>query len=166
VILYGFHAGGARALQAGQPAPGFHLPDQDGRTRSLAAYQGWWVVLYFYPRDHTPGCTAEACSLRDALPRLPADDVRILGVSTDPPRRHRAFAARHGLPFPLLADTDGRVARRYDALLALGPFRMARRHTFFISPDGRVARIERNVTPQGHGQLVQDSLAALRGEDG
>jgi peroxiredoxin Q/BCP len=144
-------------MTSGEPAPAFILPDQDGQTHRLADYRGHWVVLYFYPRDDTPGCTREACAFRDDMPRLHTLDAVVLGVSTDATDRHQRFAARHGLPFPLLADTDGEVAHRYGALWRFGPWRFARRHTFLIDPTGRIARVYRKVRPTHHSaEVVRD----------
>ncbi len=152
-------------VQAGEPAPGFSLPGQDGRMHALADYRGHWLVLYFYPRDDTPGCTREACAFRDGLAELGALGARVVGVSLDDPVSHRAFAERHGLPFPLLADGRGEVAARYGALWALGPLRFARRHSFLVDPQGRLRRIYRRVDPDRHfRQLVEDLRTLQRGE--
>ncbi len=149
-------------LAIGDPAPDFALPDQDGRLRTLEDYRGDWLLLYFYPRDRTPGCTTEACGFRDRLASLRALDAAVVGISTDPAARHRAFADRHGLSFPLLADTDGTVARRYGSLWKLGPLRLARRHSFLIDPKGRIARIYRQVNARHHGDEILDDLRDLR----
>lgn len=158
--LFGLSATGrAGELAAGDPAPAFELVDQDGELRRLADYRGRWVVLYFYPRDDTPGCTAEACHFRDALPRLRALEAQVLGMSVDSRESHAAFAAKHHLPFPLLADRDGRVARAYGAFFGLGPLRFARRHTFLIGPEGRIAAVFRKVRPATHSDEVVAALA-------
>ncbi len=149
---------GMRAPAPGEPAPDFALADAGGGERRLADYRGAWLVLYFYPRDDTPGCTVEACALRDAWAEFAARDVAVLGLSLDPPGRHARFAAKHGLPFPLLSDPGGRVARRYAALLDLGVVRFARRHSYLIDPAGRVARRFAPVSPRRH---ARDILAAL-----
>ena len=152
---------GGGTLARGDLAPGFELPDQDGRLRRLEDYRGRWLVLYFYPRDDTPGCTAEACEFRDARDVLADMGVEVVGVSLDGPRRHREFAGRHGLAFTLLSDAGGRVAASYGALRSLGFFRFARRHTFILDPDGRVARVYRKVRPRGHAGEVIAGLAEL-----
>ncbi len=150
----------------GDAAPAFELRDQDGETRRLADYGGRWVVLYFYPKDDTPGCTTEACRFRDEVPRLRELGAQVLGVSVDDRESHAAFAARHHLPFPLLADRDGEVARAYGAYFGLGPLRFAKRHTFLIDPEGRIARIYRKVKPASHTDEVVAAVAELRkGED-
>ncbi len=147
----------ASALQAGAPAPAFSLPDADGKMRQLADWRGQWLVLYFYPRDHTPGCSTEAGHFRDALPRFTALKVQVAGVSLDDSASHRHFADDLRLPFALLADTDGKVAQSYGALLNLGIIKYAKRHTILIDPDGRVAKIYREVDPKTHAtQLLAD----------
>jgi len=155
---------GARAteLEAGKPAPGFELLDQNGQVRALAGYRGQWLVLYFYPRDNTPGCTAEACEFRDDLLILDGMGVAVVGVSLDDLNSHARFADRYRLGFPLLSDPGGEVARAYGALFRLGPLRFARRHTFLIDPGGRIARIYRKVDPKTHSGRVIRDLQALR----
>lgn len=147
----------AESLQAGAPAPPFSLPDGEGRVRQLADWRGQWLVLYFYPRDHTPGCTTEAGHFRDALPQFAALKAQVVGVSLDDSASHRRFAADLRLNFPLLADTDGKVAQHYGALLNLGVMKFAKRHTILIDPDGRVAKTYRDVDPASHAaQLLAD----------
>ncbi|KTG16674.1 MULTISPECIES: peroxiredoxin [unclassified Guyparkeria] len=150
-------------LSVGDPAPGFVLPDQDGEARSLADYRGDWVVLYFYPKDDTPGCTTEACSFRDNINRLIAQNAVVLGVSMDDVASHAAFAAKYELPFPLLADPEGKVVERYGALSDFLVVRFAKRQTFIIGPDGNIARIYRKVDPDEHVKEVLDDLEALQG---
>jgi peroxiredoxin Q/BCP len=157
--LQGAHAA---ELEAGAMAPAFALNDQENKTHALADYRGRWVVLYFYPKDDTPGCTTEACNFRDDLPALRALNVQILGVSMDDTRSHASFAEKFHLPFPLLADTDGSVATAYGSLWSIGPLRIAKRHTFVIDPDGRVAKIYRNVRPTDHSRELQQDLKELQ----
>ena len=152
-------------LAVGDPAPAFALPDQDGETRALSDYRGQWLVLYFYPKDDTPGCTTEACSFRDNINRLIAQDAAVLGVSMDSVESHAEFAAEYELPFPLLADPEGEVVRRYGALSDFMVVRFAKRHTFIIDPEGEIAKIYRKVDPDEHVRDVLDDLEALRGED-
>lgn len=150
-----FRRGGRGAPPAlGGPAPAFELRDAEGRAHRLADYAGRWLVLYFYPRDETPGCTAQACNLRDGYEEFRRRDVALLGVSLDAPGSHAAFAEHHRLPFPLLSDPGGHVAGTYGALWALGPVRFARRHTYLIDPRGRIARILLSVTPGTHAADV------------
>lgn len=163
LTLLGLHASAQAAdLAIGDPAPVFTLKDQSGQAHALIDYHGRWVVLYFYPKDDTPGCTTEACNFRDDLPALRALGAQILGVSVDDSASHARFAAKFHLPFPLLADTDGAVARTYGALWGFGPLKFARRHTFIIGPDGRIARIYRDVKPAAHSRELLRDLKELQ----
>ena len=152
-------------LAAGDPAPPFALPDQDGAVHRLEDYAGRILVLYFYPRDFTPGCTAEACSFRDAHAELAAAGAAVLGVSTDGAASHRRFREEHGLPFPLLADAGAEVASRYGAwgertLYGRRSVGMARA-TFAVGPDGRLLRVWKRARAAGHGEAVLRALRAL-----
>ncbi|MFO7581732.1 peroxiredoxin [Guyparkeria sp.] len=160
-------AGPAQAadLAVGDSAPAFALPDQDGETRRLEDYRGQWLVLYFYPKDDTPGCTTEACSFRDNINRLIAQDAAVLGVSMDSVESHAAFAREYELPFPLLADPEGDVVERYGALSDFMVVKFAKRQTFIIDPEGRIARIYRKVNPDEHVRDVLEDLQALRAGD-
>ena len=149
-------------LTVGEPAPAFTLPDQHGESRSLADYRGDWVVLYFYPKDDTPGCTTEACSFRDNINRLIAQDAVVLGVSMDDVASHADFAAKYELPFPLLADPEGEVVERYGALSDFLVVKFAKRQTFIIDPAGKIAKIYRKVDPDEHVRDVLADLKALR----
>jgi len=151
----------ANELAVGSEAPDFTLQDQYDQAQTLSAYRGRWLVLYFYPKDDTPGCTAEACAFRDDIRQLNRLQVALLGVSLDSVGSHRRFANKHGLPFPLLADPKGKVAAAYNALWALGPIRFARRQSFIIDPRGRIARIYRSVKPGSHSDQVIADLVAL-----
>lgn len=156
---------GDSPLAVGDPAPDFTLPDQQGEPRSLSDYRGDWLVLYFYPKDDTPGCTTEACSFRDNINRLIAQNAVVLGVSMDTVESHAAFAAEHELPFPLLADPDGEVVARYGALSDFMVVKFAKRQTFIIDPEGRIATIYRKVDPDEHVRDVLDDLKALQAGD-
>ncbi len=143
--------------EAGEPAPDFALPDQHGKLHALSDYAGRWLVLYFYPKDDTPGCTREACAFRDGLASLQAAGASVAGVSVDDPASHRRFADTYRLPFPLLADTDGSVARRYGVLVDWRVFRLARRVTFLISPSGAVHKVYRGIDPTRHpGEILAE----------
>ncbi|MCL7744931.1 peroxiredoxin [Guyparkeria hydrothermalis] len=159
------HAADA-ALAVGDPAPGFTLPDQNGKAHALSDYRGQWVVLYFYPKDDTPGCTTEACSFRDNINRLIAQDAAVLGVSMDDVASHAEFAAKYELPFPLLADPEGAVVERYGALSDFLVVKFAKRQTFIIDPDGHIARIYRKVNPDEHVKDVLDDLKVLQSGGG
>ncbi|HEY0664147.1 MAG TPA: peroxiredoxin [Thiobacillaceae bacterium] len=153
---------GAREPEGGA-APDFSLQDQDGRTHRLAGYAGRWLVLYFYPRDDTPGCTTEACRFRDDIGALGDLGAAVVGVSVDDVRSHAGFARKYQLPFPLLSDPGGRTAAAYGSLLNLGVVRLARRHTFIIAPDGRIAARFDKVDPARHAEEVARTLKALQG---
>ena len=154
---------GAQAddLKPGDPAPAFELRDQHGKMHHLSDYQGQWLVLYFYPKDDTPGCTSEACEFRDDFMTLQGLDVRLLGVSLDDVKSHKEFAEKYHLPFPLLSDRTGEVARVYGSLWKLGPIRFARRHTFIIDPQGELAKIYRSVASKTHSDQVIGDLENL-----
>jgi thioredoxin-dependent peroxiredoxin len=148
----------ADTLAPGMPAPDFALPDARGERRALADLRGEWLLLYFYPKDDTPGCTKQACAFRDGYRELRARGVQVVGVSLDDGESHRAFAEKHRLPFPLLSDRTGEVAASYGALWSLGPLRLTRRHSFLIDPQGRLARIYRDVDVDSHYRQVLDDL--------
>jgi thioredoxin-dependent peroxiredoxin len=146
----------------GQPAPGFRLQDQNGKWHALEDYKGQWVVLYFYPKDNTPGCTTQACGFRDNIFAFRDVGAVILGVSIDDVASHRKFAEEHGLPFTILADADKKVATDYGVLTKfLGMMELARRDTFIIDPAGKVARHFEKVDPDGHSQFVLAELKKL-----
>lgn len=155
-------------VDVGELAPDFALPDQEGRVHRLSDYRGRWVVLYFYPKDDTPGCTKEACGFRDEKGRLEALGAVVLGVSADEVESHRAFAEKYRLNFPLLADP------KKEAILAYGAwgkknlygkeYEGVLRQTLLIDPEGRIAKVWRKVSPEGHAEEVAKALEVLRGE--
>ena len=144
-------------------APEFTLVDGGGVTHSLTDYKGKWVVLYFYPKDDTPGCTVEACSLRDARDTLAQMGVEIIGVSRDEPSSHEKFKQKHSLNFTLLTDADAQVINAYGAWgkKMFGQEGILRK-TFIINPDGQVVKVYGRVTPVGHGDAVIEELKALQ----
>jgi len=148
--------------RAGEPAPDFSLPDQEGKTRSLAGFRGKWLVLYFYPRDDTPGCTRQACAFRDDWSRLAALGAQVVGVSVNDVESHLDFAKEHRLPFPLLADAGGAVAARYGSLRNLGLIKLARRNTFLIDPEGRIAQDYLSANASRNSQEVIEDLQRLQ----
>ncbi|MBM4411094.1 MAG: peroxiredoxin [Chloroflexi bacterium] len=152
----------AVTLEAGEQAPAFTLKDQDGRTHRLADYRGRTVVLYFYPKDETPGCINEACSFRDYHDEILATGAVVLGVSTDDAVSHQKFAAHYGLPFPLLVDTEAMVATAYgswgDKVLYGKHSIGMTRSTFVIGPDGRLTKVWKRATAEGHGEEVLKHL--------
>ena len=148
--------------QAGRPAPTFRLPDQEGRMHALEDYRGRWIVLYFYPKDDTPGCTQEACSFRDDLHQISALGAQVLGISVDDSASHARFARKYHLPFPLLADRDGKVADGYGALINLGVIRVAKRYTFLIDPRGAIAKAYLKVDTSRHSTEIVADLKRLQ----
>ncbi len=150
-------------VEEGQPAPDFELTSDTGEVVRLSDLRGRPVVLYFYPRDETPGCTRQACGFRDAYAAFEERGAAILGVSPDDEASHARFRARHGLPFALLADPDRKVAEAYGVWREKTLYGKKRlgivRSTFVIGPDGTVVRALRGVKPDGHAERV---LAALR----
>src|SRR5574340_45618 len=147
---------------AGSAAPDFALADQNGQTHRLHDYAGRWLILYFYPKDDTPGCTKEACRFRDDIGVLGDLNASVVGVSVDDTRSHADFARKYQLPFPLLSDPGGRTAAAYDSLLNLGVVCLARRRTFIIAPDGRIAARFDKVDPVRHAQEVARTLQTLQ----
>jgi len=141
-----------------QPAPAFSLPDQDGVVHALSDYRGKWLVLYFYPKNDTPGCTTEACNFRDGYGQLKALGAQVLGVSVDDTASHLAFAKKYKLPFTLLADADGAVADRYGALTNLALVKFAKRQTFLIDPQGVIRQKWLKVDPDVHAAEVMAAL--------
>jgi peroxiredoxin Q/BCP len=149
--------------QAGQRAPEFALENQDGETVSLSDLRGRKVILYFYPKDDTAGCTAEACGIRDAFPRFEARDAVVLGVSPDDVRSHKKFQQKYALPFTLLADPDHAVAEKYgvwgEKTMYGRTYWGVNRVTFLIDEDGRVERVYEKVTPREHAEELLQALA-------
>lgn len=149
--------------QAPYPAPDFSLPSETGKVHTLADYAGQWIVLYFYPKDDTPGCTTQACSLRDARDDLAELGAQIIGISKDEPSSHEKFKAKHSLNFTLLSDPEGGVIEAYDAW---GPKMFGKegilRRTFLIDPTGTVRKVYGRVTPLGHGDQVLAELKKLQ----
>lgn len=141
----------------GEAAPAFDLLDQNSQRQRLEDYRGQWLVLYFYPKDDTPGCTTEACQFRDDYYRIKALGAVVIGVSLDDVASHKAFADKYRLSFPLLADGEKRLAEAYGVLSGFGPFRFASRQSFIIDPHGRIARHYARVSPGQHaGEIIRD----------
>lgn len=148
----------------GQPAPDFRLQDQKGEWHSLDTHKGQWLVLYFYPKDFTPGCTTEVCTFRDDIAKLRKAGATVLGVSLDDVKSHAEFAEKYHVPFPLLSDADGAVATRYDVLTSKLGMKYARRETFLIDPAGKIARVYKDVDPEKNSAQVLADLDALKGK--
>ncbi len=147
----------AQPLKVGDPAPDFTLVDQNNEPQTLSNMRGQWVVMYFYPKDETPGCTTEACSFRDNILSLRVKKAAVWGISVDNSKSHAEFSENHNLPFTLLADTGGKVAKQYGSLLNMVIFKVAKRHSFIIDPEGEIAKIYRNVNPKSHvAEILKD----------
>ena len=152
----------AAAPGAGSAAPEFTLPSQEGASVSLKDYRGSWGVLYFYPKDQTPGCTREAHNFQVDQAKYAARHAVVLGVSVDNIDSHKKFCAKEGLNFKLLADIDGKVSKAYGSLTNLGVVKFAARHTFLVDPAGKVAKVYRNVDPVKHSEEVLAALEQLQ----
>ena len=153
-------------LTIGTKAPDFTLKDKDGREVSLSDFVGKRVVLYFYPKDNTPGCTTEACTLRDAWTDLTEAGLKVLGVSADSVKSHQNFAGKYKLPFPLLSDPSKKMIESYGALVKKKMFGKEflgiKRMSFLINPEGKIAKIYLKVKPAQHASEVLADLAKLR----
>jgi peroxiredoxin Q/BCP len=150
------------APQDGQMAPGFKLQDQKGDWHTLEQYRGQWVVLYFYPKDFTPGCTTEVCTFRDDIHKLRKAGAQVLGVSLDDVKSHADFAAKYHVPFALLSDNTQAVSKTYGVFADHLGFKYARRETFLIGPDGKIAKHYPDVDPKANSAQVLADLAALQ----
>ncbi|WP_243048043.1 peroxiredoxin [Dyella sp. RRB7] len=167
VVLLGFivpvHADEPSALpQVGQAAPDFRLQDQNGKWQTPADHRGHWLVLYFYPKDFTPGCTTEVCTFRDDVAKLRQAGADVLGVSLDDVKSHAEFAAKYHVPFPLLSDADSKTAQAYGVLTSKVGFKYARRTTFLIDPQGKVAKVYQDVDPEKNSAQVLADLNTLK----
>jgi peroxiredoxin Q/BCP len=158
LFALGSSASLAEQVSAGEPAPDFELVDQDGQLHSIEDYRGKWVALYFYPKDGTPGCTTEACEFRDNIFAFRNMNCQILGVSLDDAESHKSFSEKHGLPFPLLADTKGSAANAYGVKAQMMGMTVARRQTFLIDPEGNIAKHYAEVNPESHSKEVLADL--------
>lgn len=145
----------------GAAAPAFTLPAQDGKPVSLKDQRGKWVVLYFYPKDFTGGCTLEAHGFQKALKRFAAANAVVLGVSMDTAESHKDFCAKEGLNFKLLADETGEISKAYGSVTNLGVTKLSARNTFLIDPDGILAKAFLKVSPAKHSEEVLAAIAQL-----
>ena len=152
-------------LRVGQTAPDFTLPDQNGIEHTLSDFRGTRVLIYFYPKDDTPGCTKEACNFRDNMPVFEKNKLQIVGISTDPIKRHESFAKKYSLPFPILADVDKKVVNAYGVWAKkkflgreyMGTLRMS----FLIDPQGNIEKIYEHVVPNTHAKEVLADMDAM-----
>lgn len=152
--------------QKGTKAPDFTLPDQNGDERSLSDYAGHWVLLYFYPKDDTPGCTKEACTINDNLSSFDNIGAEVLGVSVDSEKSHKKFADKYGLNFTLLSDENMKVVKKYgvwgNKKMMGKEYEGTVRMSFLIDPDGKIAKVYEKVKPETHAGEVLKDLKALR----
>ncbi len=147
-------------LKVGDIAPSFKLTDQFNVQHTLNNYHGKWVVLYFYPKDDTPGCTTQACDFRDATERIIASKAVVFGISVDSLESHVKFAEKYSIPFSILSDPAGDVSIKYDSLS--GFFVVSKRNTFIIDPQGKIAKKFYSVKPKGHAEMILNELNLLQ----
>jgi peroxiredoxin Q/BCP len=162
IVFFLITSSSLAALKVGDRAPNFSLRDQNNLTHDLSDYKGNWVVLYFYPKDGTPGCTTQACDFRDAVKRIISSKSVVFGVSLDSVESHKLFSEKNKLPFSLLSDGTGEVAKLYDSLRNLLVYKTAKRNTFIIDPKGLVAKIYLSVDPKTHSEMVLNDLGNLQ----
>jgi len=162
VFGYRSYATATNGSRIDSDAPDFTLNDAKGNVHRLTDYRGKYLVLYFYPKDDTPGCTKEACHFRDDMAQLEKLGAKVVGISVDNSESHGKFAEKYHLPFPLLADTEGKVAASYDALTNLLIIKIAKRHTFLIDPAGKIKKIYTSVNVSNHSQQIIDDLKAIK----
>lgn len=160
-------ASAAESPAPGTPAPAFKLQDQNGKWHELKDYRGKWLALYFYPKDQTPGCTTQACEFRDNIFAFREAGAAIVGISVDDVESHKKFSEKHGLPFPILADSTKSTAKSYGVLKSyLGTIELARRDTFLIDPEGRIVKRYADVEPKGHSQIVLNDIREMKKKTG
>jgi len=147
---------------AGNPAPAFSLPNQEGAQVSLDQYKGKWVVLYFYPKDFTQGCTIEAHNFQRDIDKYTQKNAVVLGVSVDNVDSHKSFCTKEGLNFKLLADSDHAVVQKYGSVMEYNGMTLAARNTFLIDPTGVIRKVYLKVSPQGHSEEVLADLQQLQ----
>jgi peroxiredoxin Q/BCP len=162
-ILYFFLITGTSIaeINTGQTAPNFNLQDQNGNWHTLDNYKGQWVVLFFYPKDQTPGCTTEACNFRDNIFEFQKLNAQILGVSLDDIESHQAFSEKYSLPYPILADINKECATEYGVLGKFMMMTIAKRQSFLINPEGQIVKHYKKVDPDTHTKEVIIDLKQL-----
>ncbi|HKO60780.1 MAG TPA: peroxiredoxin [Pyrinomonadaceae bacterium] len=148
----------------GAPAPAFKLVTNEGKEASLTDFQGQWVVLYFYPKDFTSGCTLQARNFQRDLEKYKKAGAVILGVSVDTAESHKEFCAKEGLNFKLLADVGAKVSEQYGSVMEYNGMKLSARNTFIIDPKGKIAKVFLKVGPAGHSDEVLTALAALQSQ--
>ncbi len=167
LLVFGLGWAGTRAFaaddampQAGQTAPAFTLPSQDGTPTSLSSFHGKWVVLYFYPKDMTSGCTIEAHNFQQDAEKYEKMHAVVVGVSVDTVDSHKQFCAKEGLNFKLLSDADKKVVAEYGSLANYGIMKIAKRNTFLINPEGKIVKVWTGVDPSHHSTEVLAELSS------
>ena len=152
--------------KVGSKAPSFKASDQEGRVRSLKEYAGKWVILYFYPKDDTPGCTKEACSFRDGFGKFKRAGIEVIGVSVDSVKKHAKFVEKYSLPFTLLADEEKKIVEAYGVWgkkKFMGREYMGtNRVSYLINPEGKIAKVYETVKPEEHAEEVLADVKALK----
>ncbi len=161
VFVFKKTAFGSEEKLLGKSAPDFKLKNSYGKLVSLEQFKGKWLLIFFYPKDDTPGCTKEACSLRDNFTKIEKLNANIVGISIDSSDSHKVFKEKNNLPFMLLSDPDGETAKKYGALNNFYIFKLAKRQSFIIDPAGVVRRVYRNVSPSNHAQEIKTDLEAF-----
>lgn len=163
LLTYLFASYSAQALTRGAPAPDFSAKTQDGVNVQLSQYKGKYVLIYFYPKDDTPGCTQEACTFRDEYTKIRDRNAVILGVSRQDEKSHQAFRAKHHLPFDLLVDSDGAIAKAFE-IGTMPVIGWTKRQSVLIGPSGKILQIYKSVDPRQHAkQVLADIQAASSG---
>lgn len=156
LIMFGSLSGNSDSMREGNIAPDFTLVDQNGLIHTLSSYFGQKIVVYFYPKDDTPGCTKEACGIRDHFDEFISEQIRVFGISYDNPASHKKFAEKYEIPFTLLSDTDKKVAKLYAAKGIL----FAKRKTYLINTEGRIIKIFQNVDVRDHANEIINEFRA------
>ena len=163
-FMFNLSSAASEAPTVGQTAPTFTLPSQDGSAVSLEQFRGKWVLLYFYPKDNTPGCTIEAHNFQRDLPKYESLNTVVLGVSLDSEDSHKSFCTKQGLTFKLLSDKEKEVTTKYGSLKSMLGIKMSARNTFLIDPDGKIAKVWLGVQPYSHSAEVLTDLAGREGK--
>jgi peroxiredoxin Q/BCP len=161
ISLLSFSAFAGEPPVVGADAPSFKLQDQNGKWHKLEDYRGQWLVVYFYPKDDTPGCTTEACNFRDNIYSFKAIGAAVVGISVDDVDSHKEFSDKYKLPFTLLADADNKTSADYGVLRDYKLIKLASRQSFLIDPEGKIAKHYEDVDPDEHTDQVLADIKAL-----
>jgi len=160
--LLGLFSSAFAEIKVGEKAPNFTLLDQNSINHTLSDYQGQWIVLYFYPKDDSPGCTTQACDFRDAVEYIISSKAVVFGISVDSVESHKDFSDKFNLPFSLLSDESGEVSEAYESLRDFYVFKISKRNTFIVDPAGNIAKIYISVDPDTHSQMILKDLSLLQ----